>query len=185
MTLLIMGVVLWIAPHFYGRLMPDSRNKLGEKGRGIISLLLLAALVLMVVGYRAADFNSIYTPLAGMGHLNNLLMLVAMFLLGAGKVNGRVASMIRHPMLWGAVVWAVAHLLVNGDSASIVLFGGMLFWALVQMMLINRAEGGWNRPKPGPWAKDGKNLIIALVVYGIAVGIHIALGYNPFLGSYG
>ncbi len=185
MILLIIGVVLWIAPHFFKRLLPDMRVSLGDKGKGIVALLLLVSLVLMVIGYRSAEFKTVYTPLAGMRHFNNLLMLVSMFLLGAGKVNGRVASMIRHPMLWGAVVWAVAHLLVNGDSASIVLFGGMLFWALVQMMLINRAESGWDRPKPGPWAKDAKNLIIALVVYGIAVGIHIWLGHNPFLGSYG
>ncbi len=185
MTLLILGVVLWSVPHFFKRLLPDMRASLGDKGKGIIAILLLVSLVLMVIGYRSATFETVYTPLAGMGHLNNLLMLVSVFLLGAGSVKGRVAVMIRHPMLWGAVVWSVAHLLVNGDLASIILFGGIGLWALVQMMLINRAEGGWDRPKPGPWAKDGKNLVITLVIYGIAVGIHIWLGHNPFLGSYG
>jgi len=36
----------------------------------------------------------------------------------------------RHPFLWGVAIWAVGHLLVNGDRASIVLFGGMLILAV-------------------------------------------------------
>jgi uncharacterized membrane protein len=36
----------------------------------------------------------------------------------------------RHPFLWGVAIWALGHLLVNGDAASIVLFGSMLVLAL-------------------------------------------------------
>jgi uncharacterized membrane protein len=36
----------------------------------------------------------------------------------------------RHPFLWGVAIWALGHLLVNGDAASIVLFGAMLALAL-------------------------------------------------------
>jgi uncharacterized membrane protein len=36
----------------------------------------------------------------------------------------------RHPFLWGVALWAIGHLLVNGDAASIVLFGAMLVLAL-------------------------------------------------------
>jgi uncharacterized membrane protein len=36
----------------------------------------------------------------------------------------------RHPFLWGVAIWAAGHLLVNGDRASIVLFGAMLLLAL-------------------------------------------------------
>ena len=36
----------------------------------------------------------------------------------------------RHPFLWGVALWAAGHLLVNGDRASIVLFGGLLVLAL-------------------------------------------------------
>ncbi len=184
MNLLILGVILWIVPHFFKRLMPDARARMGDKGKGVIALLLLVSIVLMVLGYRAAEVIPIYAPMAGMGHLNNLLMLVAIFLLGAGAGKGSLVNKIRHPMLWGAVVWGGAHLLVNSDLASIILFGGMIFWALVQMMLINRAEGSWQKPAAGSLKGDIKNVVITLVVYLIAVLIHLWLGHNPFLGSY-
>jgi uncharacterized membrane protein len=185
MTLLIAGVVLWMLPHFFKRLLPDVRAGMGDAGKGLVSILLLVSIVLMVIGYRSAEFVDVYTPFPGMGHLNNLLMLIAVFLSGAGQIKGRVVAMVRHPMLWSAVVWAAAHLLVNGDVASIILFGGIGFWAFAQMVLINRAEGGWDRPQPGPWSKDALNLVVSLAIYGLIVGIHIWLGYSPFLGTYG
>lgn len=185
MTMLILGLILWIGAHFFKRLMPQVRARMGEKGKGPLALAMLLGLVLMVIGYRSTINQPVFTPIAGMGHLNNLLMLVAVFLLGAGAVKGRVAAMIRHPMLWGAVVWSIAHLLVNGDLSSLVLFGGIAFWALGQMFLINQAEGRWDRPAPGPWSKDAKNMVITLVIFGIIAGIHIWLGFNPFKGTYG
>jgi uncharacterized membrane protein len=105
MSLLIFGVVLWIVPHFFKRLMPELRARIGNKGKGVIALLLLVSLVLMVFGYRGADVVPVYAPMAGMGQLNNLLMLVSIFLLGAGAGKGSLVDKIRHPMLWGAVVW--------------------------------------------------------------------------------
>ena len=88
-------------------------------------------------------------------------------------------------MLWGMVIWAAAHLLVNGDSASIVLFGGLMVWALVQMALVNRGEGAWDRPEVGPFSKDAKNLLIALVLYALITGVHIWLGYSPYKEVFG
>ena len=57
-------------------------------------------------------------------------MLVAVALIGAGHSKGRARGWLRHPMLTGVVVWAVAHLLVNGDVASLVLFGWLGLWAV-------------------------------------------------------
>ena len=184
MALLTFGVVLWAAAHFFKRLIPGLRARMGNAGKGVVALVLLAAIVMMVWGYRAAPVVPVYHPLPGMGHLNNALMIVALYLLGAGSAGGRIGSQIRHPMLWGVVVWAIAHLLVNGDEASLVLFGGLGTWALVQMLVINRATGPWQRPAPGTWAKDIKVLGIALVLYALIAVIHIWLGHNPFLGTY-
>jgi uncharacterized membrane protein len=36
----------------------------------------------------------------------------------------------RHPFLWGVTLWALGHLLVNGERASIVLFGSMFVLGL-------------------------------------------------------
>ncbi|PHQ98755.1 MAG: hypothetical protein COB39_07650 [Marinosulfonomonas sp.] len=185
MTLLIAGVGLWVAAHFFKRVLPGVRASMGNAGKGLVAVLTVASIIMMVIGYRTADTTVVYTPMAGMGHLNNLLMVVSLFMFGAGTSRGWVAAKVRHPMLWGMVIWAAAHLLVNGDSASIVLFGGLMVWALVQMALVNRGEGAWDRPEVGPFSKDAKNLLIALVLYALITGVHIWLGYSPYKEVFG
>ncbi|WP_166417036.1 NnrU family protein [Cochlodiniinecator piscidefendens] len=185
MTFLILGVILWISAHFLKRLAPNVRHGLGDKGRSVIAIIILLGLALMVIGYRAADFIPVYQPLPGMGHANNTLMIVALFLMGAGSTKGITASKIRHPMLMAAIVWSIAHLLVNGDLASLILFGGIGAWAFTQMLMINRAEGPWQAPAAGPFKKDMKAVVIALVLYIVIAFVHVWLGHNPFLGTYG
>jgi len=184
MPILIFGLILWTVSHLFKRVAPGLRGSLGDTpGKMVVTILSLAAVVLMVVGYRRADFAPVYTPLPGMGHLNNLLMLIALFLFGVSHGKGRVKAMVRHPMLLSVVVWAIAHLLVNGDMASIVLFGWLGVWAIVSMLFIN-AQEAWVRPAPGGLRSDVIAAVIALVLYGIIAGIHIWLGHNPFLGTY-
>lgn len=184
MTLLIIGLILWVVSHTLKRLAPGLRAAMGDKaGKGIVALLALAGIVLMVIGYRGAAVVPVYAPLPGMGHLNNLLMLIALFFFAAGSVGGVVASKVRHNMLTGLVIWALAHLLVNGDLASIVLFGGLALYAVGSMYLISRAVP-WERPAPGPVMNDVKAAVGAVVLYAVIAGIHWWLGYNPFLGTY-
>ena len=106
------------------------------------------------------------------------------FLFGVGGTKGTLYTRMRHPMLWGQVIWAVAHLLVNGDLASIVLFGCLGIWAFIEMSLINGA-GPWQRPVQGRGLKgDAMNLVGTLVIIGIAAMIHQWLGHPVFLGNY-
>lgn len=185
MTFLVLGLLLWIGAHFFKRLAPDVRAGMGTKGRGPISLAILVGIALMVLGYRAAEFVPIYTPIPGIGHLNNLLMFAAVYCFGIGASKGLLSDKIRHPMLLGMVVFAIAHLLVNGDLASVVLFGGLGLWALAEIVVLNRVLGAWDRPAPGTIKGDIKNLVITLVIFTIVTGIHVWLGRNPFLGTYG
>ena len=83
------------------------------------------------------------------------------------------------------VVWAGAHLLVNGDAASVVLFGGLGLWALSEMVLINRSAV-WLAPVGGRGIKgDAMNLAGVVVLYGLIAAVHIWTGHNPFVGTYG
>lgn len=184
MTPLIIGLILWIAAHLFKRLLPRQRAALGDAGKGFVAVVIGLGVVLMVIGFRSAPFVQVYDPLPGMGHANNTLMLISVFLFGVGGTKGTLYTRMRHPMLWGQVIWAVAHLLVNGDLASIVLFGTLGLWAVAEMALINRA-GPWKRPAAGRGLKgDAMNLVGTLVLYGAIAGIHIWLGHNPFLGTY-
>ncbi len=189
MTTLLIGLALWWAAHMMKRMAPNLRRDLsaalGERiTRGLISVFLLASVVLMFLGFRAADFTPVYSPLPGMGYVNNILMLFALFLTGVGPAGGRLSARWRHPMLWGVVVWAVAHLLVNGDLASVVLFGGLGLWAVVQVRLINSHEGPWQRPMPGNALQDWKLGLTTGFIYVVIAGIHWLFNHNPFLGTY-
>ncbi|MCI2400658.1 NnrU family protein [Aliiroseovarius subalbicans] len=185
MTWLIIGIVLWYGAHFFKRIAPAARARMGDKGKGLMALIILASVVLMVIGYRTGDFDYVYAPLPGMGHLVNLTMIASIFLFGAGDASGVTRTRVRHPMLTGMLIWSLSHLLVNGDSAAIVLFGSMALWSLLEIIVINRAEGPWTPPERRPASKDLKLLVITLVIYAIITGIHWWLGYNPFLGTYG
>lgn len=185
MTLIILGLALWIGAHMYKRLAPEPRARLGNAGKGLVALGILAGVALMYLGYKGADFTPVYTPVPGIGHLNNLMMLVAVFFFGIGSSRGTLSDKIRHPMLWGMVIWAVAHLLVNGDLASVILFGGLGLWALVQRALINRAEPDWVPPTPRGRSADIKNAVITVVIFAVIAGIHAWSGHSPFLGTYG
>ena len=185
MQILILGLALWWISHLFKRIAPGLRARMGVMpGKMAVTVLSLAAMILMVIGYRRAEFTPVYEPLAGMGHLNNLLMLVSVFLIGVPHSKGLVKARLRHPMLTAVIVWALAHLLVNGDLASLVLFGGIGLWAIVAMLMINARES-WTPPAAGHLRSDLIGVAIAVVVYAVIAGIHIWLGRNPFLGTYG
>ena len=180
MFLILLGLGLWIVPHFWKRLAPAHRASFGDKGKLVVTIASFVAILCMILGYRSADFIAIWSPPAFLTHINNLMMLAAFFLIGMSATTGRLRGKMRHPMMAAAIVWSIAHLLVNGDLAAIVLFGGMLAWAIGTIILINRAEPEWDRPEPGKASKDVLLVVITLVTFAIAAAIHIALGVSPF-----
>jgi uncharacterized membrane protein len=181
MTLMILGLVLWAVSHLLKRLAPGARAAMGENpGKMVVSVLSVAAIVLMVMGFRAAPVIDLWTPPAFLRHLNNLLMLVAVWLLFIRYVPGLVRARIRHPMLGAVKAWAFAHLLVNGDLASVVLFGGLTAWAVADVILINRQEPDWTRPAPGPLRNDILFVPVAAVILVVIGQIHQWLGYPVF-----
>ncbi len=184
MTLMILGLGLWWASHLFPIYMADRRTaaiaRLGQGPyKGLFALVSLGAVVLMVKGYQQAPFEPVWSPPIWTMHLNNLLMLLALFLVAAKHAKSSVKHFVRHPMLAGVKVWALAHLLVNGDLASIVLFGGLLAWAVVAMIGSSRRDGAWERPPKGNMAGLIRHGIITVVVFAAIVAIH-----GPLLGVY-
>ncbi|WP_417261889.1 NnrU family protein [Celeribacter sp.] len=180
MTLLSLGLLLWVAAHLFKRLAPEVRGSMGKTGKGLVAVGIGAGLILMVLGYRMSETYDLYALPPFLRHVNNTLMVIAVFLFALGHSKSRLRAKMRHPMLTSVVVWGVAHLLVNSDAASLVLFGGMTLWALVEMTLINRAGPAPEPYKGGSLAGDIRLVVISLVVFGAIAGVHIWLGYNPF-----
>ena len=184
MTILIVGLALWMLAHFLRRIAPGMRqnlqDRLGDGSKGIVALVILLAVVLMVIGYRGAETEFLWGRSGWSTGLNNLLMLVSVALFGVGSSKSRLRERMRHPMLTGMMVWAFAHLLVNGDGASILLFGGLFLWAAAEIILINRSEPDYQPFTGGSLAGDIRLGVISLVVFAVIAAIHTWLGYFPF-----
>lgn len=178
--ILSVGVALWSGAHLFKRLAPARRSAMGEKGKGLVALALLASVVLMVIGYGQAEHISLWQLPGFVTHVNNLLMVLALYLFVASALQTAITRRIRHPQLTAVKTWAVAHLLVQGTLAGVILFGGLLAWAVVSVILINRANRAWTRPAPAGAAKEAMAIggaLVATVVVGL---IHGWLGVWPY-----
>ena len=178
--LLVAGVALWSAAHLFKRIAPDARANMGDRGKGVVALALLASVVLMVIGFRGAAFVHVWTPPTWATHINNLLMLISLYLFAAGDTKASLTRKMRHPMLTGFIIWAAAHSFVNGDVASLILFGGLGVWAIAEIIVINRAEPDWTPNPKGTIAKDGMFLVASVVLVGVIGYIHGMIGPSPF-----
>jgi uncharacterized membrane protein len=123
----------------------------------LFSLLSAVALILIVMGYGQmqgqAKLNpELWTPPTWLRHLTLLLMLPAMILLVAAYVPSRIRTAAKHPMLAAVKLWAFAHLLANGDLASVILFGSFLTGRL-SIVLVRK------RNALGPIVRDGRPAI--------------------------
>jgi len=170
--MLLAGIGLWFVVHSFPAIAPGARaalqQKLGEKPyAGVFSLTILAALLLIIFGWKSAIPSAIYSPPVAPGVLSSVLVLVGLVLFFASQMNGNIKRVLRHPQMAGTILWAVAHLLTNGDSRSITLFGGMAIWALFEIVMINRREGSrTNMPSAA-----GKFDLIAVVVGIVAFAV--------------
>ncbi|MEQ5871184.1 hypothetical protein J4E08_14930 [Sagittula sp. NFXS13] len=180
MLILILGVALWWAAHLFKRVAPDARATMGNKGKGAVALALVVSIVLMTLGYRAAEGAFFWGRHPATVGINNLMMIAALYFFSPGPKKGALFYKMRHPMLIGFLIWALAHLLVNGDVESFVLFGGLGIWAVVEMLLINRAEPAWTPPAKGSIKKDVIFLVASLVLLVVIGFIHGLVGPMPF-----
>ncbi len=138
MSLLIAGLILFLIPHSTRIFASDWRTgmigRLGEKPwKGAISLISLAGLVLIVLGYGQARLEPVvlWVPPLWLRHLALLLNLVAFVSLVAAYVpRNSIKAKFGHPMIAGVKAWATAHLLANGNLADVILFGAFLLWSI-------------------------------------------------------
>ena len=177
MTLLVIGVLLWIVVHLVPTLARPFRqsmiDRLGENGyKGGFSLAMLASLVFIVLGWRSTPEMYLYVLPAWSRTLGFVLMIVAFLLLGAAHHPTRIKRFIRHPMLTGVFVWSVSHLLMNGTTRALVLFGGLGLWAIVEIMLINRREGLYIKPDPARLGEELRGFFISAIIFGVVIFLH-------------
>ena len=153
---------------------------MGEGGyKGLFSLLLVASFVFIIIGWRSAEPSHIYLPLPGLHKFALGLLGVAFLVMGASTRNSRLRLWIRHPQLTGVALWGISHLLLNGDSRSLILFGGMTLWSIIEIIAINKREGAWIKGEPPSWGAEVITVAIAAVTIALIVTIHPWLSGVP------
>jgi len=178
LVILIIGLVLFIATHVFVT-RRQARAALIERigllpYRALFSLVAIIAVVLIAWGfgrYMHAGDIPIWTPPRWTRHLTVTLVWIAVVLMTAGYIRGNIYRKLKHPFLAGVKLWAVAHLLANGDLGGIILFGSILAWAVYdRISLKHRTDAGGPVIPTGGIASD----VVAVVV---GTAIYLALGF--------
>jgi len=191
MAYLVLGLLLFLGVHSVRIFADDWRSaqraRIGESAwKGVYSLLSLAGFVLICWGYGQARQTPVvlWAVPRGMNHLAALLTLIAFVLLAASQLpRNHIKARLRHPMLLGVKVWALAHLLANNTLADLVLFGAFLVWAVLDFRSCRQRD---RAGAPAPAAGTAANTVLA-VVAGVAVWALFAfwahgalIGVRPF-----
>lgn len=184
MILLYAGCLLFGGSHLFSILFPGLRDsfraQMGEKAwKGLYSIISLAGLVLMAVGYsqtRAgpAVADLLYDGWYGGRHLTMLLVLVAFILIGASHGKGHIRKWVRHPLSFGIILWSAGHLIVNGQRSDVWLFGTFLAVGLADVIM---SELRGKRPDFIPrFRSDVIAVVVGLVLYAVFL-----FGFHPYV----
>ena len=180
MLFLVAGLVIFIGVHCLPMRI-EARAQLVEKFGAIpykigFSLSSAIGLGLIIWGKANADFIEIWQPFDWLRIATIMLMFPALLLvISADGPDNSIRRILGHPMILGVELWAIAHLLANGDLASILLFGSFLLWALVDFASVSR-----RKPPKGGKAKRLNNIIVLCITAAVYAGI--LYGHEWFTG---
>jgi len=173
MSILILGLVLFLGIHTVTTLRSTRAAVIGRLGegpyKGLYSFVSAVGLVLIVWGfvrYRSAGYIQVWDPPFAIFHTVALVLLWFAFvaLAAAYAPPSKIKATLRHPMLVAVKVWALSHLLVNGDLGSMLLFGALLAWAIYDRIAVKR-RGDQGAP---PVARFGGNDAIVIAIGTVA-----------------
>jgi uncharacterized membrane protein len=184
LAIMILGLVLFIGTHLVTTRREQRAALIGRMGeggyKGLYSLVSIIGIALIAWGfarYRATGWIDVWYPPAWTRHLAVALILPAIIFFVAPYSPGRIKTALKHPMLVGIKLWAVAHLIANGDLGSIVLFGSLLAWAVVDRISLKRRTDPGSPPIPvGGVQKD-----IIAVVAGLALYLALGFLFHPYV----
>lgn len=180
MTLLIAGIILFIATHLVRPFAPGLRASaiasLGKSGfmavHGIVSLLSLVMMAYGFVQARETGGSILYQPPVFMAHITLTLMLIAtVCLVAAFLPAGYIRAKLKFPALVAIKLWAFSHLLANGESYSVLLFGAILVWAVILRITLKKriSSGEAKLPVFVSVVYDLIAIVLGVALYGVTV----------------
>ena len=174
MALLIAGIIVFFGVHFVPSLAVKGamQEKFGEGAyKGLFSLGAFAGLVLIVLGFRSAEFVPLWDPLPFGRSLAISLMPVAAILVISANMPNNIKRWLRHPMLIGITLWAFVHLMANGDLSSTIIFASFLAYSLINIALVE-SGGRYQAKEPVSFFWDIGTVVAGIVLYAFLFGFH-------------
>jgi len=173
LALLVLGLAVFMASHVFTTFRPSRAamvGRMGESGYKIAySLVSLTGLVLIGYGYalyRASGWVDVWHPPAWTRHVTVALVWPAIICVTAAYIPGRIKTALKHPMLVGIKLWALAHLISNGDLGSIILFGSFLAYAVFDRISLKRRTDAGGPPIPvGGVRNDAVAVVAGTIIY--------------------
>jgi uncharacterized membrane protein len=178
MAVLIVGLIVFLGVHLIRVAAPAWRDGMVARYgagpfKGLYALASAIGFVLIIWGFSLtwAGAVAVYVPADGMRHVTALFMVFALILAVASVLPaGRIKRTVRHPLLIATILFAVGHLLANGDSAGIVLFGAFLIWAVIDLLFVVRRPPAGSSAPAVSMAGDIGAVIGGLVLTGLLIG---------------
>jgi len=182
MTLLVLGLAIFFLVHASTMARGARAGLIQQYGegryKGAYAALSLLGFVLIVWGfvqYRSAGLVPVYDP-PGFGRaVGPPLLVIAFILLAAANMKpGYIKSTLRHPFLTGVGLWAIAHLLMNGDAGGLVLFGAFLAFVVIDAVAVLSREPV---AMPAPdWRYD-----VRAAIGGVVVSLVVVFIVHPYI----
>ena len=188
MDLLISGLVLFFTIH----LIPSCEQfremlvgKLKLTGyKTIFNLLSMVSMVLIVLGLKEVTFMPLYEPPSWGRHVAMLIMLPAIYMFFSNSVGPAPSSakaITAHPLNWGVILWATAHLLANGDLAHVLVFSSFGLFSVLSIVTGNARGLKPKLERRPPIGQEAVFVIIVALVYGALVWGHAYFTGMPLI----
>jgi uncharacterized membrane protein len=190
MLVLVLGIIVFLGVHTLTTLRGTRAGLVERFGlqpyKAAHSLVALVGLALIVWGfsrYRAEGLIVVWTPPVWARHVTITLMWFAFVSLACmNPAPGRIRGWLRHPMLVGVKIWALAHLIANGDAGGMLLFGAFLAWAVYDRIAVKR-RGDLGAPSVAAFTRaDAMALGIGTVAYVAMILLHPYVIGVPVIG---
>ena len=183
MVLLVYGLALFVVLHLIPSVPPLRGALVARMGempyRGVFALIAFASLAMVVGGFAAAPYEPVYSPPVWGRHAALTLVPLALVLFAAANMPTHIRALVRHPMLLGLLLWALAHLAANGDLRSVVLFGTFAGFAVVATVSAEARGKRTATDKAPRLAMDAVAIVAGLLVAGLLAYFHAALFGMP------
>ncbi len=180
MIILLAGLLIFCGVHAIPVWMPKFRAAMSLRfgvwpWKGVFALASFAGILVIIQGWQASEPVYLYDLGIWTRHLLFLIMPLSFLLFVTPNLGSNIRRLVRNQQYTAVKLWAFGHILANGDSRSLLLFGGLLVWAVLMVIGVKKRDGAYVKPEKLPLWRDGLAVVAALILTAAMAHFHTAL----------